>query len=1310
MLLCLLLASPAWALDATGDLTEFANSEDARAFGWSFSGGAPVEVVADACAGKTALRVKGGPDAKAYTGMLLKHAVDLSNAGPGDKIVFHVKQNYKAGIYLNIHGQAGHIYRSVSLKAGEWARVEFDLDRQNWDGKASEWGLATAFAFYHRNFDKPDEYMVLDGFSIFLDGKVYTPDPLALSGPPAWELPCETEQAWYLGNDDAAWGVSKKTGQVAGGWYVTHKERCLQLARSRCHVEDLKGLVTGNEDDDTIEHASFDRIAQTLNLLCANPSVPELAIRKEYRLDGFRLFKTTLFAWRGEPRKFITYNTEVALMPDYRQGGYYMGAGFVGPIVPAPDLSTWKEVKTYKTTTKGMLLYQPRKDYAFAHARSRVDGNFTWPWFSGAINGYVEAKNTLHYTPFGWDFSLGTSPLRNAAETTFEEYFRIVPGNWFTWLAETYPRQPEVAKESARIPQPPEWVSDVKVFFSYGRGGLARVKRVVESTDEGTIMVLVGAWGSWADYYVKDGLQGGDGGWITGPELRDLVQRIQAVSPRVKVGIYQWVASCLPSGRIYKQHPDWFRIHDKQGIPKTTFPGMIVNYASMLSVAGCYNELLNQFDHVLDYLGTDFIYLDDPKAMNMVNWHSGDYTRDDLSYRFLLDLRKVVAKHGKDKMLFFNCRGNPYADVNFVEARDQLRAGWWRDFAGLGACMEAFLAVRPKARIIPLYWTDPLAREYVNRVLALGWIPSLTYGSDIGRLPFARAAYEMGNSHQVNGRYTPDWKTDPETNIESYLTQREDGSGYVLSLISHEERTSDVPVTLDLSGLDLAQGRQVWVWDHQAEDALSYDGLVTERIARTNYKRSGWHLDRVLRRRLLYAGTPGERLALNVTLQPLILHQLTITSLPAAVYSEDGLPNNYLFAQTKCVRIRDESSGNERRLTITCQREHAEVMVFAPELAAISATLDGKPARPVWVAEDGAVCPVFAVSKGRHELSVKVSEREPRHRVPKELSAESGEDAIAVKLPDCDYAIFSLEKDSRTFFNRAVRKRDGAFRIPYADVCEAGSYTLACRGIVDERGAWTVSGPKTQVALSKRSVDLGIPSDKHPRFPEKLALQSVNRTVSGVQVLRSAEYTTSTPIMGWQPKLQALEAKVDPDTLSVHAGTTRKIMAFRGAAFAGLEIENLRRVKLKLANSYYEATHIRGMGRHDPQYQRSEATFGGIVVDYHTAKGYTHRVGFAVGLLDPKCNCRKPEYGKNGPMDTIIDLGPIVDEGPERVFSLDLAKHAPEDWDGRVWFSVGSMWAAPDRRLTATILAVNDAVRDGFLTGDHLHDEAGGRK
>ena len=69
-----------------------------------------------------------------------------------------------------------------------------------------------------------------------------------------------------------------------------------------------------------------------------------------------------------------------------------------------------------------MLLHQPNRDYAFAHVRRRLDDQFVWPWFSGAIHGYVEDMNVLHYTPDGWDVSLGTSPLTADWQTSFEEY------------------------------------------------------------------------------------------------------------------------------------------------------------------------------------------------------------------------------------------------------------------------------------------------------------------------------------------------------------------------------------------------------------------------------------------------------------------------------------------------------------------------------------------------------------------------------------------------------------------------------------------------------------------------------------------------------------------------------------------------------------------------------------------------------------------------------------------------------------------------------------------------------------------------
>ena len=128
-----------------------------------------------------------------------------------------MKQNYRGGIYLNIQTKNGHIYRSTSLKPNEWTRVEFDLDITKWQGDAEAWGPATAFSFYHKTFDRPDEFMMLDGFGLTLGGRVVEFDATAITDPPAWSFPCESETAWYLGSDLTAWGISKKDGPGCGG-------------------------------------------------------------------------------------------------------------------------------------------------------------------------------------------------------------------------------------------------------------------------------------------------------------------------------------------------------------------------------------------------------------------------------------------------------------------------------------------------------------------------------------------------------------------------------------------------------------------------------------------------------------------------------------------------------------------------------------------------------------------------------------------------------------------------------------------------------------------------------------------------------------------------------------------------------------------------------------------------------------------------------------------------------------------------------------------------------------------------------------
>jgi hypothetical protein len=218
-------------------------------------------------------------------------------------------------------------------------------------------------------------------------------------------------------------------------------------------------------------------------------------------------------------------------------------------------------------------------------------------------------------------------------------------------------------------------------------------------------------------------------------------------------------------------------------------------------------------------------------------------------------------------------------------------------------------------------------------------------------------------------------------------------------------------------------------------------------------------------------------------------------------------------------------------------------------------------------------------------------------------------------------------------------------------------------------------------------------------MPGKREIVDVNREIRGLGVLRSAVLTTETERGSFQPDLEALVAGVKPEELLLEAGTTRKIEdRVRGAAFAGLEIKNLRKVKVKLSNTFHNAFHMYGKGHHVP-WGPNSGNFAGIVVDYHTPKGYTKRVRLAVGVMHPKCSSTYPDYGKFAAADEAHDLGPSLIETPEKTFALDLQRYAPNAWDGQVWMSVGSDWVASDRRLTLQILAANDAVSGELLNG-----------
>ncbi len=157
------------------DLIEFARLDDARAFGWGALPGAVLDTVAGGKIGTHALRAEPGPEPKEYMGIDLRHDIDLTGAGPDDRIILFVKQNFGVGLVINLRTAKGHAYRIVEVKQGQWTRVEVDLDLANWrqdEGSPLDgWSSLEYLHIYSKGFDAADEYMLLDGFAVFVGGE-----------------------------------------------------------------------------------------------------------------------------------------------------------------------------------------------------------------------------------------------------------------------------------------------------------------------------------------------------------------------------------------------------------------------------------------------------------------------------------------------------------------------------------------------------------------------------------------------------------------------------------------------------------------------------------------------------------------------------------------------------------------------------------------------------------------------------------------------------------------------------------------------------------------------------------------------------------------------------------------------------------------------------------------------------------------------------------------------------------------------------------------------------------------------------------
>lgn len=216
------------------------------------------------------------------------------------------------------------------------------------------------------------------------------------------------------------------------------------------------------------------------------------------------------------------------------------------------------------------------------------------------------------------------------------------------------------------------------------------------------------------------------------------------------------------------------------------------------------------------------------------------------------------------------------------------------------------------------------------------------------------------------------------------------------------------------------------------------------------------------------------------------------------------------------------------------------------------------------------------------------------------------------------------------------------------------------------------------------------PSARHAGKPT-VRVWPVGRVINGIEVLRAA-----TDTFDHQAGVQI--AELDAQKLRCRCGLSCDSESPWGYGFAGVELRGVKRLAVELSNTFsgpYQEGLTSSLG---DQYLDSMA---GLMIDYHTPRGYTYRVALGLGVLNVARPVAAPHWGKNGRPDRCLAFNRTLLEKPRDRIVLDLAPFAPADWDGQTWVSVGVDTVSRGLMLEATLSAPD--ARDVQATGSDSH-------
>jgi len=763
---------------------------------------------------------------------------------------------------------------------------------------------------------------------------------------------------WYFVSGRAVYAVDGRNGTVAGLWDRAGGQRTIAASSDHYHVETLTSTLETDELEDTPTDVT--QAGGRLTFLCVNPDLPGVVLVKEYWLKppGTILAKRVTVSGNPAEKTLLQISSRTYFGPTFLDKAYYQR--LLHPSVEVDAIRKVAEV-TAPAALPGFMgqdtdgcsricVSDPDSGLGVAQYQLRVNGKFAYP---------PRSLKMSYWTPWGWEMSwlarfLCPEPfsvemdymLYEGDHYTFHTLYQQLPEWKELWAS--YTVCPWVAKTRG-ITMPYVGVQMVppgNVPFSEDVLEFARIPTELMRPDEKTFSLMQEFGINWGEYPAADGetakfREPNSDRFkkeVPAEKIKHGIARLRSLGiPQTKRGFYQFLLDVAPG--TPPEQAGWYVV-DKQGNP---VDGLYWSEfkAYMTDMSPEFIDYTAQgIARVLDYYGTDFIYVDIPYPPCFADWgRKGRVTQPTDAMELFRRLHEVCA--GRGAALFVNAgAGVPYIDAGFFEGmitrrlymdRGFLEGEWRNLFSDPLMMMKLYEPPGFASYVIPWdnFWNDPQrdnGREVTNYALLFGMriygAQNSEHGEQIKAFTSAegevqwiansrsidmynRATMELGPTRIVDVGLRPCWWRE-DTETEAYALRL--GPAHVLTCLSHYAEPRPVTLSARREALGLVPGKRTFIWNfvvrsletviHQPEPPPpDWDRLCPEITCSSSVQ------------------DHADRLSVELgAVPPLLVRLASVTQVPGALVSASGQETQLILPQNLDCRI--DGSVDETNRTV----------------------------------------------------------------------------------------------------------------------------------------------------------------------------------------------------------------------------------------------------------------------------------------------------------------------------------------------------------------------------------------------------------